>query len=78
VIPKVASLAAGAAAGMAAWSGARRRRALHSCADALAAAGGEVVWVVAGETGLGEARLRAELERTTGSGSPGRWPVGGP
>ncbi|WP_173042462.1 aldehyde dehydrogenase family protein [Phytohabitans flavus] len=66
VIDKAAALAVLAAPELAAWSGERRRQALHACADALAAAGDEVVAVAAEETGLTEARLRGELDRTTG------------
>jgi NADP-dependent aldehyde dehydrogenase len=43
-----------------------RRDLLHRIADALQARGDEVVAVAGRETGLPEARLRGELERTTG------------
>jgi NADP-dependent aldehyde dehydrogenase len=43
-----------------------RRDLLHRIADALQARGDEVVAVAGRETGLPEARLRGELDRTTG------------
>ncbi len=43
-----------------------RRDLLHRIADALQARGDEVIAVAGAETGLPEARLRGELDRTTG------------
>jgi NADP-dependent aldehyde dehydrogenase len=60
------SRAVAAAPAAAAWSGSKRRDVLHALADALAAAGDEVIKVAADETGLTTARLTAELDRTTG------------
>lgn len=51
---------------LAAWSGAQRRDALYACAQALADRSEEIIKVVGEETGLTEARLRGELDRTTG------------
>ena len=48
------------------WDPDRRRAALHALADALIGAGDRILPVAAAETGLAEARLTAELERTTG------------
>ena len=60
------STAVAAAPLVAAWSAAHRRDMLHTLADALAAAGDEVIKVAADETGLTQARLTGELDRTTG------------
>ncbi|MEV4517084.1 aldehyde dehydrogenase family protein [Dactylosporangium sp. NPDC049525] len=48
------------------WDPDRRRAALHALADALTGARDRILPVAAAETGLGEARLTAELDRTTG------------
>ncbi|MBV1853596.1 aldehyde dehydrogenase family protein [Catellatospora sp. NEAU-YM18] len=56
--------AVGAAPSMAAMSGDARRDMLYACADAVLAAGDEVVATAMAETGLTEARLRGELDRT--------------
>ncbi|GAA3198043.1 aldehyde dehydrogenase family protein [Dactylosporangium siamense] len=48
------------------WDADRRRAALHALADALTGARDRILPVAAAETGLAEARLTAELERTTG------------
>jgi NADP-dependent aldehyde dehydrogenase len=61
-----AELAARAFGEFGAWPAGRRRALLHTCADALAAHGDEIIATAAEETGLTEARLRGELDRTTG------------
>jgi len=63
---RVVAEAVAAAPVVARWTGAQRRDTLYACADALAAAGDRILRVVADETGLGQARLTAELGRTTG------------
>ncbi|MEJ3743051.1 aldehyde dehydrogenase family protein [Actinomycetes bacterium KLBMP 9797] len=65
MIDKVTQRAAEAARPFARWSAARRRDLLHEHAAKIAAAGDEIVRVVGEETGLTEARLRGELDRTT-------------
>ncbi|MEU8004267.1 aldehyde dehydrogenase family protein [Catellatospora sp. NPDC049111] len=60
------SQAVAAAPDLASLGGGPRRAMLHACADALAAAGDEIVVTALAETGLTEARLRGELDRTTG------------
>ncbi|GAA2359328.1 2,5-dioxovalerate dehydrogenase [Catellatospora methionotrophica] len=60
------SRAAAATPHLAAQTGDQRRTMLYACADALAAAGAEIVATALAETGLTEARLRGELDRTTG------------
>ncbi|GAA1370127.1 aldehyde dehydrogenase (NADP(+)) [Catellatospora chokoriensis] len=57
--------AVAAAPHLASLSGELRRTMLHACADALAAAGREIVPTALEETGLTMARLRGELQRTT-------------
>jgi acyl-CoA reductase-like NAD-dependent aldehyde dehydrogenase len=46
------------------WPAVRRQADLHACAEALKARGDEIVEVAMAETGLTEARLRGELDRT--------------
>jgi NADP-dependent aldehyde dehydrogenase len=48
------------------WDPDHRRAALHALCDALTGAREQILAVAAAETGLTEARLTAELERTTG------------
>ena len=65
-VSEAVARAVAAAPHLASLSGELRRAMLHACADALAAAGDEIVPVALAETGLAEARLRGELDRTTG------------
>jgi NADP-dependent aldehyde dehydrogenase len=65
-IAALAAAAGEAAAGYGAWPAARRRDLLHACAAELAADADALVAVARRETGLTEARLRGELDRTTG------------
>ncbi len=46
------------------WPAAQRQADLHACAEALKARGDDIVEVAMAETGLTEARLRGELDRT--------------
>jgi NADP-dependent aldehyde dehydrogenase len=66
MISDIVRAAAAAAPVTAGWSANQRRDVLHACADALTAAGEEIIKVASDETGLTTARLAAELERTTG------------
>ncbi|MEV4416728.1 aldehyde dehydrogenase family protein [Catellatospora sp. NPDC049609] len=58
------AVAVRAAPQLAATSGELRRAMLHACADVLVLAGDEIVATALAETGLTEARLRGELDRT--------------
>ncbi|GHJ43684.1 2,5-dioxovalerate dehydrogenase [Catellatospora sp. TT07R-123] len=63
-VMKAVARAVQAAPTMAATGAGARRDMLHACADAVLAAGDEVVATALAETGLTEARLRGELDRT--------------
>lgn len=65
-VSEAVSRAVTAAPLLASWSDQQRRAALYGCADALVAAADQIVATALPETGLAEARLRGELDRTTG------------
>lgn len=66
MIAKAVATAVSYAPSFAAWTVEHRRDLLHALADALAARRDEVVALASEETGLTEARLNGEFDRTTG------------
>ena len=66
MIAKAVSTAVSYAPSFAAWTAEHRRDVLHALASALSERGEEVIALAEEETGLTNARLSGELDRTTG------------